>query len=118
MYCQAEPGWWDDFVAPHFAGHLPRAAELAAQFDLPASVLQAVVHTLSTGERQRLGLIRALVRDPSILLLDEPTGALDADTTAKVEAELQSRLVRPALHDLARWHRAGQRAEFGPFRAS
>jgi ABC-type iron transport system FetAB ATPase subunit len=92
MYCQAEPGWWDDFVAPHFAGHGKKTADLAERFDLPASVLQAAVHTLSTGERQRLGLIRALVREPSILLLDEPTGALDANTTAKVEEELKSRL--------------------------
>jgi ABC-type sulfate/molybdate transport systems ATPase subunit len=47
------------------------------------------VNELSTGERQRLGLVRALALDPRVLLLDEPTAALDQAATGRVEAELR-----------------------------
>jgi putative ABC transport system ATP-binding protein len=92
-YVSAESGWWADKVFEHFATtRRSDAAALAARLGLRADLLDAPVGQLSTGEKQRFSLIRALLPSPPVLLLDEPTGPLDEESVALVEALLRERL--------------------------
>jgi ABC-type multidrug transport system ATPase subunit len=79
----AESGWWADRVCDHFPSE-SSGKTLIEALGL-ADSLEWEVSRLSTGERQRLAIARALCRKPEALLLDEPTASLDEQATRCVE---------------------------------
>jgi phosphate-transporting ATPase len=89
-YVAAEPGWWADTVEQNFA-KWNEAVPLIQELNLPPTCGAWNVQRLSTGEKQRLGLARALTLHSRVLLLDEPTAALDPNATAVVEAIIARR---------------------------
>jgi ABC-type iron transport system FetAB ATPase subunit len=92
-YVAAESGWWHEAVAPHFPD-LAAARAMAEAFNLKPELFDGPVLRLSTGEKQRLALLRSLLGNPKVLLLDEPTGALDKAGQMRVEAVLGGHLTR------------------------
>ncbi|WP_329175583.1 ABC transporter ATP-binding protein [Streptomyces sp. NBC_01477] len=76
-------------------GGFERAQRLLDELDVPRAT---TTQELSGGEHQRTAVARALINSPTLLLADEPTGALDPDTAERT-AEL--------LFDLPRRHRCG-----------
>ena len=103
-----EPVLFDDTVAANIGygadaadhGRIEEAAKAAAAHDfimtLPDGYETRVGESgmrLSGGERQRIAFARAMLRDAPILLLDEPTSSLDAESEAKVQ-EAMDRLLR------------------------
>ncbi len=95
-----ELGWDDRRV-------LARVEELAAMTGLDRAMLARWPVQLSGGQRQRVGIMRALMLDPDVLLLDEPLGALDAITRARLQGELATlfrdlrKTVVLVTHDIA-----------------
>jgi len=105
-YVPAEPGWWADTVGEHFS-EWTVALALVRDLGFPEEGKAWPITRLSTGERLRLALIRALMMRPKVLLLDEPTAALDPASVAAVESLIAAR-VRAGLAVLWVTHDAEQ----------
>jgi osmoprotectant transport system ATP-binding protein len=109
-----------------------RLVELAELTRFPADGLERFPGELSGGQRQRVSLMRALMLDPKVILLDEPLGALDPMVRAELQDDLRAifrsleKTVVMVTHDLAEasWFgqeiillREGRIVQCGPLRA-
>jgi osmoprotectant transport system ATP-binding protein len=84
-----------------------RVAELTKLTQFPANGLDRYPTQISGGQRQRVSLMRALMLDPAVLLLDEPLGALDPIIRSELQADLRGifqrleKTVVMVTHDLS-----------------
>ena len=116
-------GWRDADIAD-------RCRSLAALTHFPEKLFQRYPVELSGGQRQRVSLMRALMLDPEVLLLDEPLGALDPLVRSSLQSELKeifqalAKTVIMVTHDMAEAAylgerivllRAGKIHQVGPF---
>jgi len=90
-YVPAEPGWWANTVGEHF-GDWTAAFVFVRDLGFAEQTKAWPIARLSTGERLRLALARALTMRPKVLLLDEPTAALDVASVAAVESLIKTRM--------------------------
>lgn len=90
-----------------------RIEELAALVALDAGQLDRFPAELSGGQRQRVALMRALMLDPAVLLLDEPLSALDPITRVRLARELRDIFARLGKTVVIVTHSLGEARFFG-----
>ena len=88
-YVPAEPGWWTETVGEHFLDWQAASACLQ-KLGFSEETRTWPIARMSTGERLRFALVRALMMRPKVLLLDEATAALDSASGAAVESLISS----------------------------
>lgn len=106
-YVAADSGWWSARVADHFPPGTD--ASTFGELGISPEAIDWPVARLSTGERQRLALLRAITPRTRVLLLDEPTSGLDASNVVRVE-DLLRRLLARGLALVIVTHDAAQAA--------
>lgn len=109
----AESGWWGEIVGAHFQNP-EKTAEKLPEIGLDEAAMTWEIARLSSGEKHRLALLRCLENTPQVLLLDEPTAALDHETTLLIEALLKRELdqgvsILIVTHDMAQAQRMAGR---------
>ncbi|WP_019625987.1 ATP-binding cassette domain-containing protein [Thioalkalivibrio sp. ALJT] len=114
-YVPAETAWWGERVDEHLPIDFsrPAALHLLEQVALPEACLGWEVERLSSGEKQRLGLVRALLNQPRVLLLDEPTANLDLENTKRIERAVRGYLAEEDVAALWVSHDTLQRQRLG-----
>lgn len=83
----AESQWWYGTVGEHFK---TTEGEWFTELGFDKDVANWEVARCSTGEKQRLALLRLLCMRPQALLLDEPTASLDRDSVQRAEAIIRA----------------------------
>jgi ABC-type iron transport system FetAB ATPase subunit len=86
----AESQWWFDTIEEHFDAHDEHIQALGFESD----VMNWHISRCSSGEKQRLSVLRMLSNCPRVLLLDEPTANLDENNAARVEELVKKYLAR------------------------
>lgn len=90
-----------------------RIQELADLTKLPSAALDRFPTQISGGQRQRVAIMRGLVLDPPLMLLDEPMGALDPLVRYDLQADLQSIFVSLKKTVVLVTHDMGEAGFFG-----
>ncbi len=90
-----------------------RVAELAEMTQFPRDGLERYPAQLSGGQKQRVSLMRALMLDPDVLLLDEPLGALDPMIRSELQTDLRGIFQKLAKTVVLVTHDLGEAGYFG-----